>query len=129
MTPLKHDFQAEGETWRSAFGKVTGLILGIAGLLTLGAYYLVCIAGPRLVVTHDGATVGIEPQFLEYDLGMSRLLLEDVSEGRLVLEASANGNDPMTSIRLKSGRQGVATLLGPHGRAVNGGPDHPSSRA
>jgi len=92
----------------------------------LGAYYLVCIDGPRLIVTHDGATVRIEPQVLEYDLGMSRLLLEDVSEGRLVLEASANGNDPMMSIRLKSGRQDVATLLGPHGRAVNGGTRSPS---
>jgi len=121
MTSMQHDFQAEGETWRSAFGKAAGIVLGIAGLLILGAYYLVCIAGPRLIVTHDGATVGIEPRFLEYDLGMSRLILEDASEGRLILEAVASGTDPMMNIRLKPGRQDLATLLGPHGRAINGG--------
>jgi hypothetical protein len=43
-----------------------------------------------------------------------------VSESRLVLEASASGNEPMMGIRLKPGRQDVTTVLGTNGRAVNG---------
>lgn len=86
-----------------------------------GVYYLICISGPRLVITHDGAEVRIEPQFLEYNLGVNRLLLEDVSESMPVLDASANDEKPMLVIRLKPGLQDLATLIGPNGRAVDSG--------
>lgn len=118
---MRHDFPDEPETWRSAFGKTAGLVLGVAALIATGAYYLICISGPRLVITRDGTEVRIQPQFLEYDLGVSRLLLEDVSESRPVLDASANDEKPMLVIRLNPGLQDLTTLIGPSGRAVDGG--------
>jgi hypothetical protein len=117
---MRHDFPDEPETWRSAFGKTAGLVLGVAALMAAGAYYLICISGPRLVITRDGAEVRIEPQFLEYDLGVNRLRLEDVSESRHVLDASTNDEKPMLVIRLKPGPQDLTTLIGPDGRAVDG---------
>jgi hypothetical protein len=116
---MRHDFPDEAETWRSTFGKTAGLVLGVVTLLAIGVYYLICISGPRLVITHDGAEVGVAPQFLEYDLGVDRMLLEDVSESRPVLNALATGGKPMLAIRLKPGRQDLKTLIGPNGRAID----------
>ncbi len=94
-------------------------------LIAAGVYYVVCISGPRLVITHDGAEVRIEPQFLEYDLGINRLLLEDVSESRPVLDASANDEKPMLVIRLKPGLQDLTALIGPKwSRGRRGTSDH-----
>ena len=120
---MRYEFAGETETWRSAFGKVAAVALGVVALCAMGVYYLVCISGPRLVVTHDGAEVGIEPQFLEYDLGIDRLLIEDVTDGRRVLVATASGEKPMMLIRLKPGIQDLMTLIGPNGRAIDG--EHP----
>jgi len=117
---MRHDFPAETETWRSAFGKLAALVLGVVAVGAMGVYYLVCISGPRLVVSHDGAEVGIEPQCLEYDLGIDRVLLEDVTEGRRVLVAAASREKPMMQIRLKPGLQDLRTLIGPNGRAIDG---------
>jgi hypothetical protein len=122
-TSMSHDFAGETESWRSALGKVAAIVLGVVALGAFGVYYLVCISGPHLVVTHDGAEVGIEPQFLEYDLGIDRLLLEDVTEGRRVLVATSNREKPMLLIRLKPGLQNLETLIGPNGRAIDG--EHP----
>jgi len=117
---MRHDFEEKAETWRAAFGKVAAVVLGLVALGAMGVYYVVYISGPRLVVTHDGAEVGIEPQFLEYDLGIDRLLLEDVTEGRRILVAAATRDKPMMQIRLKPGLQEMEALIGPNGRAVDG---------
>jgi len=48
-------------------------------------------------------------EVLEYDLGVDRLVLEDVSETRPVLDASANAEKPILMIRLKPGLQDLTT--------------------
>jgi len=89
-------------------------VLGLMTLLASGVFDVVHISGPSLVVGRHGAQVTVEPQFLEYNLGIDRLLIEDVAAAQVILEAASKAREVMSQVQLEPGPLNLASMLGPN---------------
>ena len=96
--------------------------LAVFALLVIAGFYLVVIAGPGLKVTRHDNQLSIEPYFLEYNLGVSKFLLEDIAEHRIVAEAVSKPDTVIDAIHLAPGLMNPISLLGPNALLV-----HPST--
>ena len=89
-------------------------VLGLMALLAFGVFYVVHISGPSLVVGRHSAQVTVAPQFLEYNLGINRLLIEDVAAAQVILEAASKSGEVISQVQLEPGPLNLAFMLGPN---------------
>jgi hypothetical protein len=75
---------------------VIGLIVGLV-------VDVVNFTGPGLSVSRSGEVIVVESRFLEYELGIGRVRLEDLDDDRLGLEATSSSQELIPRARLSRG--------------------------
>jgi len=90
--------------------------LTVVAMMVMAGFYVAVVAGPGIKITRHGDQLSFEPYFLEYNLGVSRLLLEDLNERRVVVEAVSKPDTVIDAIRLSPGPMNVASTLGPNAK-------------
>jgi hypothetical protein len=86
-------------------GLLVGLFVGVERLM-----------GPDLSVSRSGDVIVVEPRFLEYDLGITRLRLEDLDDDRVRFEATSDSDVLIPRVRLSRGTFDPLVSLGSSAR-------------